>query len=219
MSSWSARLPAEAARTLDELEKCIDELSPDLRAAAYCLLNLRSALMSRIAPSALEGVEAFKMRYHGDYHLAQVLRVENDFVITDFEGEPGRSLEEREEKHSHLRDVAGMLCSFSYLSAVAANHMTMERPADRHRVGPIVQSLEEDTSAAFLSGYRNSIGAGENNVLPSDPDKANHLIGFFVIEKALYELRYEMNNRPDWLPIPLYSLIRALEDKEAHYDI
>jgi Asp-tRNA(Asn)/Glu-tRNA(Gln) amidotransferase B subunit len=102
---------------------------------------------------------------------------------------------------------------------VAANHATSERPADRHRAGPLVQAWEEDATAAFLKGYRLALALTDNRVLPSAAGAADRLIGFFVIEKALYELRYEMGNRPDWLSIPLFSLIRTLEDKEEHYDI
>jgi maltose alpha-D-glucosyltransferase/alpha-amylase len=219
LTSWSEHLRNEAVATLDDLEKHRENQSADMRAAIDRLLALRKTLLERISPAALAGVDADKMRYHGDLHMGQVLRVENDFVITDFEGEPGRTIEERHAKHSPLRDVAGILRSFSYVSAVAANHATSERPADRHRAGPLVQSWEEDATAAFLKGYRLALALTDNRVLPSAAGAADHLIGFFVIEKALYELRYEMDNRPDWLSIPLFSLIRTLEDKEEHYDI
>ena len=219
LAGWASKLRDEAARTLDELERAVDGFAPDLRAATCRLLKLRDELMSRIGPPALAGAAVCKMRYHGDYHLGQVLRVENDFVITDFEGEPGRSLEERQQKHSPLRDVAGMLRSFSYVSAVAANHTTAERPGDRHRLGPLVHAWEIDASTAFLRGYHDVVGSGIGKILPSDPDAAERMIGFFIIEKALYELRYEMSHRLDWLPIPLFSLVRVLEDREIHYEI
>ena len=149
------------------------------------------------------------MRYHGDYHLGQVLRVEDDFVIIDFEGEPGRPMEERRQKHSPLRDVAGMLRSFSYAAAVATNRVTAERPADRSRTGPLVKTWELQSSEAFLAGYRQAIKGCA--AWPEEPGVAERLIKFFVIDKALYEMRYEMNNRPDWLAIPLFSLIRSLD--------
>ena len=213
LAAWSAHLRREAVATLDDLEKSRDNQPPELRAATDQLLSLRKTLLDRVCTSSLEGIVAAKMRYHGDYHLGQILRMENDYVITDFEGEPGRSLEERHEKHSPLRDVAGMLRSFSYVSAVAANRATTERPQDRHRIGPLVEAWEQDVSAAFLRGYQNAIASSSNSAWPSEPNAAKQLLGFFVIEKALYELRYEMDNRPDWLCIPLFSLIRRLEDK------
>ncbi len=180
----------------------------EIRAAADHLLSLRTALLDRTSPLALAGVTAAKMRYHGDYHLGQVLLVANDFIITDFEGEPARPMEERRRKHSPLRDVAGMLRSFSYVAAVATNHITTERPADRHRLGPLVQTWESETTQAFLKGYRDAIQGCP--VLPVEAGPAQRMIDFFVIDKAIYELRYEMNNRPDWLAIPLFSLLRAL---------
>ena len=159
----------------------------------------------------LAGLSAVKTRYHGDYHLGQVLLVNNDFLITDFEGEPARSVEERRRKHSALRDVAGMLRSFSYASAVAVNHCTSERPADRSRIGPLAANWEEDTADAFLAGYLDAIAGCP--VYPEQPLHAQALIRLFVLEKALYELRYEMDNRPEWLSIPLYALLRQLGPK------
>ena len=208
LAAWSAQLRDEAVATLDALEKRRGALGDELRAAADRLLALRQVLLDRISPAALAAIVAAKMRYHGDYHLGQVLRVGEDFVITDFEGEPARTLEERSQKHSPLRDVAGMLRSFSYVASVAANHATLERPADRRRLGPLVRNWEQQTSEAFRQGYREAIA--ECPAWPAVPGAADRLIEFFVVEKALYELRYEMNNRPDWLSIPLFSLLRLV---------
>ncbi len=213
LATWSTQIHAEAVATLDALENSRDGLSGELHATCDRLLSLRPTLLDRISPRALAGISAAKMRYHGDYHLGQVLLVENDFIITDFEGEPARSLEERRQKHSPLRDVAGMLRSFSYVSAVAANRATSERPADRHRLGPLAQTWEKEVGEAFLKGYRDTIEGCP--AWPSDAGAMEQLIEFFVIEKALYELRYEMDNRPDWLSIPLFSLLRTLDHQEG----
>ena len=194
---------------MNELESRRSSLPENLRAAGDHLSALRPTLLDRISKKALAGISAAKMRYHGDYHLGQVLRVDNDFVIIDFEGEPGRPMEERRQKHSPLRDVAGMLRSFSYAAAVATNRITAERPADRSRIGPLVKTWESQVTDAFLVGYRKAIKGCL--AWPEEPGAAERLIEFFVIEKALYEMRYEMNNRPDWLPIPLFSLIRSLD--------
>lgn len=213
LSAWSDRLHAEAVTTLDRLESRRDTLSDELRDATNHLLLLRLTLLDRISPAALAGISAAKMRYHGDYHLGQLLLSDNDFIITDFEGEPARPMAERHQKHSPLRDVAGMLRSFSYVSAVATNRATINRPNDRHRLGPLVQRWEKDASEAFLKGYRDVIQGCP--AWPVDPGAMERLTEFFVIEKALYELRYEMDNRPDWLPIPLFSLLRTLDHKEG----
>ena len=214
LAAWSARLHAEAVATLDGLENHREKLSGELHEACDHLLSLRPVLLDRISPHALAGISAARMRYHGDYHLGQVLLVENDFIITDFEGEPARPLDERRQKHSPLRDVAGMLRSFSYVSTMATNRATTERPADRHRLGPLVQIWEQEASEAFLRGYRDTIRGCPS--WPTDPGAAERMIEFFIIEKALYELRYEMDNRPDWLPIPLFSLLRTL-DHQGEY--
>jgi maltose alpha-D-glucosyltransferase/alpha-amylase len=212
ISLWSTQLQAEAVATLDKLEQHRDGLPAEVRSASDHLLAMRPYVLDRISVAALTGIEAAKMRYHGDYHLGQVLLVDNDFIITDFEGEPARPLAERRMKHSPLRDIAGMLRSFSYVAAVATNRATIERPADRHRFGPLVQTWETETGAAFLKGYQETIRGCPS--WPADQAAAQRLIEYFVIDKALYELRYEMDNRPDWLSIPLYSLLRALDHHE-----
>lgn len=212
ISAWSVQLQTEAVATLDKLENRRNELPTELRFASDQLLSLRPSVLDRISPAALSGIAAAKMRYHGDYHLGQVLLVDNDFIITDFEGEPARPLDDRRQKHSPLRDIAGMLRSFSYVAAVATNRATIERPADRHRLGPLVQTWEHETSEAFLKGYRDAIQGC--SAWPEAPGAAERLIEFFIIDKALYELRYEMDNRPDWLSIPLFSLLRVLDHHE-----
>ncbi|MDP3030754.1 MAG: putative maltokinase, partial [Rhodocyclaceae bacterium] len=212
ISAWSVQLQTEAVATLDKLENRRNELPTELRFASDQLLSLRPSVLDRISPAALSGIAAAKMRYHGDYHLGQVLLVDNDFIITDFEGEPARPLDDRRQKHSPLRDIAGMLRSFSYVAAVATNRATIERPADRHRLGPLVQTWEHETREAFLKGYRDAIQGC--SAWPEAPGAAERLIEFFIIDKALYELRYEMDNRPDWLSIPLFSLLRVLDHHE-----
>ena len=213
LSNWSNALQAEAVATLDELERRSDAFPEEVRAGCDRLSALRPVLLDRISPQALAGIAAAKTRYHGDYHLGQVLRVDSDFVIIDFEGEPARSMDERRQKHSPLRDVAGMLRSFSYAAAVATNRLTNEDPLDRHRADPLVESWEEQVGDAFMSGYRDAIQGCP--AWPEEAGAAERLIEFFVIEKALYELRYEMGNRPDWLAVPLFSLLRNLDDQGA----
>ncbi|WP_300320490.1 maltose alpha-D-glucosyltransferase [Accumulibacter sp.] len=212
LANWSNALKAEAVATLDELERRREDFPDDVREGCDRLSTLRPVLLNRISQEALAGISAAKTRYHGDYHLGQVLRVDSDFVIIDFEGEPARSMDERRQKHSPLRDVAGMLRSFSYAAAVATNRMTSEDAADRHRAGPLVEVWEEQVRDAFMSGYRKAVQGCP--AWPEEAGAAERLIEFFVIEKALYELRYEMGNRPDWVAVPLFSLLRNLEDQE-----
>ncbi len=211
LATWSRAAHEQAVAVLDMLEARRDEMPEDARPGIDRLLAQRSRLLDHFGSSALRGVTGLKTRYHGNYHLGQVLLAQNDFIITDFEGNPDRPLAERRRKHSPLRDVASMLRCFSYVSAVATNRATAERLADRHRFGPLVQRWEMETAAAFLSGYTNATAA-----CPAFRDALPHirpLIEFFTLEKALDELRYEMDHRPEWLPIPLFSLLRRLDEK------
>lgn len=213
LTAWSSQLHAEMTTTLSELEKRVSGLSEELRQDALRLLSLRADLLRQISPQALGTIAASKMRYHGDYHLGQVLLKENDFIITDFEGEPARSMEERQKKHSPLRDVAGMLRSISYVAAMATQHTRTEHPADSPRLALLIQTWWRMATDAFFKSYCQTIRGYP--AAPLDAEEMDRLIRFFVMEKALYELRYEMDNRPDWLSIPLQGLLRTLDHRDA----
>jgi maltose alpha-D-glucosyltransferase/alpha-amylase len=172
------------------------------------LLESRSAIVSHLPTLAPSGLQACKTRLHGDYHLGQVLMVENDFVIIDFEGEPARDPEERRQKHSPLKDVAGMLRSFDYAGMMALQRRSIDRPQERERLAPYAEEWVRRASAAFLAGYRQA--AQGCCVWPEDPAHGEALIQLFTWEKALYEVRYEMGNRPDWLGVPLRGLVSLL---------
>ena len=155
-------------------------------------------------PTRLDGI---KIRYHGDYHLGQVLLRQNDFVIIDFEGEPARTLDERRQKHSPLRDVAGMLRSFNYAGYTALSRMVAERPEDYAMVELWTREWETETARTFLQAYEENVrGSG----LYADWEGARRLLDLFVLEKALYELRYELNNRPAWVHIPLHGILELV---------
>jgi trehalose synthase-fused probable maltokinase len=147
-----------------------------------------------------------KTRVHGDYHLGQVLRTAGgDFVIIDFEGEPARPLEERREKTSPLRDVAGMLRSIGYAAATLAREVghTLDLPTRELRGG----RWERDARAAFLDGY---LAAEATDILPHDTANVHKLIALFETEKVFYELSYELNHRPDWVAIPMRGISKLL---------
>ena len=209
VARWLDNIRQEAVATFDRLEDRRAAMPESLHAACNRLLTQRPALLELMNTQTLNGLKATRTRYHGDFHLGQVLLVQDDFIITDFEGEPARPLAERRAKHSPLRDVAGMLRSFSYAAAVAVNRCTTERPADRKQIGPLAQSWENETEAAFLASYRKAIAGCPS--WPANEQHAKRLIDLFLIEKALYELRYEMDNRPDWLAIPLFALLRKID--------
>src|SRR3954452_17259333 len=146
------------------------------------------------------GVGGKLIRHHGDYHLGQtLLSREGDWVILDFEGEPARPLIERRRKRSPLRDVAGMLRSFAYVAS--ASDLQHGRPAP--------EAWEAHAREAFLGAYYDAI---EPALLPASEAGTEKLLQIFELEKAVYELRYELNNRPDWVRIPTAGILRLLEE-------
>jgi maltokinase len=139
------------------------------------------------------------IRQHGDLHLGQTLLAPDRWVVLDFEGEPARPLIERRRKRSALRDVAGMLRSFAYAASAA----------ELQRGTPAPDGWEERARESFLTGY---FGAVDPSLLPPGDAAARTLLTIFELEKAVYELRYELNNRPDWLRIPVAGIARLLEE-------
>lgn len=211
IAAWCNEARTKAVTALDALEACRADFAEDVRTGIDRLLAQRQALLGHFTPRQLANTGGLKTRYHGNYHLGQVLLAQNDFVITDFEGNPERPLAERRRKHSPLRDVASMLRCFSYIAAVATNRATAERPADRHRLGPLVQRWETETTVAFLSGYY--AATGKSTALASTLEASRPLVEFFALEKALDELLHELNQRREWLAIPLFSLLRRLDEQ------
>lgn len=158
--------------------------------------------MTEVAPGVA------RLRCHGDYHLGQVLWVENNFIVIDFEGEPARSLAERRRKQSPLKDVAGMLRSFSYVAYAALFASTQTRPEDFRRLEPWANFWQYWTSVRFLRGYL-ATAPGAVFVPPQRRDLAL-LLEALLLDKALYELHYELNNRLDWVRVPLQGIWQLL---------
>ena len=152
-----------------------------------------------------------RIRIHGDYHLGQVLWTGKEFVVIDLEGEPLRPLSERRLKRSPLRDVAGMLRSFDYAAWVALRAIPVSAdagPLERESLAPLAEQWVAWVSASFLLGYWSSTDSA--TFVPRDPEERRLLLGAFVLEKAIYEIGYELNNRPNWVDIPLRGLARLL---------
>ncbi len=153
------------------------------------------------------GARGKLIRHHGDLHLGQTLLADDDgggtrWVILDFEGEPARSLLERRRKRSGLRDVAGMLRSFAYVASAS----------DIQRSRPAPEGWEERAREAFLAGYLEAV---DSALLPPGEANTRRLLSVYELEKAVYELRYELNNRPDWVRIPVAGIARLLEEPIA----
>jgi len=191
----------EARRSFDMLRERMSGLPPEAQQDAERLLAREAALLQRIEsfPTETAGPAAIKSRFHGDYHLGQVLVSRNDFVIIDFEGEPARSFTERRAKTSPLRDVAGMLRSFNYArwSSLKRN---AQNPEELLRLDSAASDWELQVRKAFLGGYADTLAVA--GAPPPEPE----LLSLFEIDKAMYELRYELNNRVDWLQVPMQGL-------------
>ena len=185
-----------------------DSLTRLVAAGAEELRPLADAIQARIA--RLEGVEdaGLRTRVHGDYHLGQVLSTPRGWMILDFEGEPARSLDERRAKQSPLRDVAGMLRSFSYAASTALYERCDPGSDEWHRLEPWANVWETLARERFLHGYLTR--SHEGRFLPPDRGALDVMLDVFEIDKAVYELGYERGHRPHWVRIPLRGITRVL---------
>ena len=138
------------------------------------------------------------IRTHGDYHLGQTLSTPRGWVIIDFEGEPGRALPERRQKRSPLRDVASMLRSFAYVTSAVELLRGQRAPED----------FEQRARSRFLERYLERV---DPTLLPAGEAQIANLLSIYELEKAIYELQYELDNRPDWVAIPVAGIRRLLE--------
>jgi maltose alpha-D-glucosyltransferase/alpha-amylase len=205
LESLRAALAAHAARAFDGLKSSLSRLPDDAVEQAALTLSRRGALLGKFAALTQLREVGQWTRIHGDYHLGQVLRSRGDFIILDFEGEPARTLEERRARHSPLKDVAGMLRSFSYAAFAALTHYITRRPAELEQMEPWARLWESSVSAEFLRAWRET--AGDAPIVPAAREHFNALLEIYVLDKALYELMYELNNRPAWIRIPLHGIL------------
>ncbi len=171
---------------------------------ADALLEQEDALHQLVGRLTQSGADALRTRVHGDFHLGQVLVVQGDAYIIDFEGEPARPMAQRRLKSCPLRDVAGLLRSFDYAVATAAPGRVAASPQAGERRMVLLQRFRDEASAAFLRAYREVLEAAERPWVP--PNAEQPLLDLFLIEKAAYEIRYEAANRPAWIGIPLQGL-------------
>ena len=206
IAALAQRLEAQIHSSLATLQEQIPTLPEADRSLAKDVLANRSKIAAVLArrPDASAGL--MKIRVHGDYHLGQLLWRESDFFILDFEGEPGRSVEERRAKHSPLKDVAGMLRSFSYAAECALHHSSKVHPDALEILEPWSILWRAWISAEFLKVYRRVA----SSLLPADDVTSERLLDWFKLEKTLFELRYELDYRPDWVRNPLLGLLQLI---------
>jgi maltose alpha-D-glucosyltransferase / alpha-amylase len=197
-----------ARRALSVLGTRAPLLASHTAERVHTLLALQPALFARLDVLGATRLTATRTRCHQDYHLGQLLWTGTRYALLDFEGEPARSLADRRRKRSPLTDVAGMLRSYSYAAWSGLFAWSRAHKADALERAPWATLWEAAVTAAFLSSYfADTHGA---SFIPSDHTQLAALLELLMLDKALYELDYELNNRPDWLPVPVEGLLRLL---------
>src|SRR3989442_745872 len=208
VTAWIERLGEDVGRTCDAVRARLAAIPRELADDARMLLGSETALRSRARDLVALGAErCMKVRVHGDYHLGQTLRTEAGFVVLDFEGEPARPIAERRRKQCALVDVAGMLRSLDY-----AVHATLTPASAPTRDG---ERWIRRASAAFLEGYLEGVATAPTRLFPTSPAGFARALAVFELDNALYQVRYELDNRPAWLAIPLRGLTRLLARERA----
>jgi maltose alpha-D-glucosyltransferase/alpha-amylase len=210
--SWKNEVLRRAQHAFDGLGRRRADLSDNDRQLVEALLSYREALPRRLGQMLPDHVEAMKIRHHGDFHLGQMLIAKDDVAIIDFEGEPRRSIEERRRKAPAARDVAGLIRSVDYSVTAALERALKSAPDEDGRIARALDGWRERTVAAFLVAYRQSLN--DARLWPRSPEQADRLLDFFLLEKAFYEIEYELAHRPDWLHVPLAGTWRILARPE-----
>ena len=203
-------LIAEATAALKLLRSKFQTLSENAKELAEWVLNRRQQIFSRLQAFMTSPICVHKIRIHGDYHLGQVLFTGKDFVIIDFEGEPMRPIEARRQKRPAFQDLAGMIRSFHYAVYAALLQGEMRSTQGLHRLMPFGEIWFCEVSRAFLKSY---LAVAESApFVPKTLDERERLLNAFLLSKAMYELLYELNNRPDWVVIPLRGIVQILSE-------
>jgi maltose alpha-D-glucosyltransferase/alpha-amylase len=205
---WIEDTLARAERVFDTLKQRRETLREADRLLVDQALAQRATLRDRLSALLPPDIDGLNIRHHGDFHLGQMLIVKDDIFIIDFEGEPRRPLAERRRKAPAARDVAGLIRSIDY-SATAALERALKVASDEHgKLGAALSEWRDRAAAAFLAAYRETMT--HQHLWPADRHAAGQLLNFFLLEKAFYEIEYELAHRPDWLRVPLTGMLRIL---------
>jgi maltose alpha-D-glucosyltransferase/alpha-amylase len=208
---WTEALLARARSVFVLLESNLTSLAEPASTLAERLLEHCDAITGHIKRASGETYGGMKIRHHGDFHLGQVLMAKDDAYILDFEGEPRRSLEERRSKEPPARDVAGFLRSIDYATSAAIHRAPSLNPEDRATLAHRMRAWGERMMAAYWESYRETLG--DAHLWPTEESKTRDLLNLFLLEKALYEIGYELSNRPSWLHIPIEATLRMLQER------
>jgi maltose alpha-D-glucosyltransferase/alpha-amylase len=210
-AQWSQALSERASRAFEMLESHSDLLAESASVLARRLLEKREAISAYIEGIRSARFDGSKIRHHGDFHLGQVLIAKDDAYILDFEGEPRKSLEQRRHKAPAARDVAGFLRSVDYATTSAIDRAPNVSAEERGVLAQRVRSWGSRLCGAFWDSYRDTLT--DTHYWPADATQVRKLVELFLLEKAFYEIEYELTNRPTWIHIPLEGTWRILEER------
>jgi maltose alpha-D-glucosyltransferase/alpha-amylase len=211
---WIEEVVARAERVFDTLKQKRDTLKEADRLLVDQILAQRAALHDRLCALLPQDIDCLNIRHHGDFHLGQMLIVKDDIFIIDFEGEPRRPLAERRRRAPAARDVAGLIRSIDYSATAALERALKVAPDEQGKLGAALAEWRDRAAAAFLDTYREIMT--NQRLWPADPHAAEQMLNFFLLEKALYEIEYELAHRPEWLRVPLTGVLRILSQQTQH---
>jgi maltose alpha-D-glucosyltransferase/alpha-amylase len=208
---WIEDMIGRAERVFDALQQRRETIKEADRLLVDQVLTQRATLRDRLGALLPQDIDGLNIRHHGDFHLGQILIVKDDIFIIDFEGEPRRALNERRRKAPAARDVAGLIRSIDYSATAALERALKVAPDEQGKLGAALAEWRERSAAAFLAAYREVMT--NQRLWPADPLAAEQMLNFFLLEKAFYEIEYELAHRPEWLRVPLTGMLRILSQQ------
>ena len=210
---WREDLTARVERVFDTLEQETSTIREADRPSVDKMLAQRPILHDRLNAPLPPNSDGLKICHHGDLHLGQILIVTDDIFIIDFEGEPRRAIGERRRKAPAARDVAGLIRSIDYSTTAALDRALKVAPDYCGKVRSGLVEWRDRSTAALLAAYRQVVT--KTRLWPADPQAADQMLDFFLLEKVLYEIEYELAHRPDWLRVPITGMLRILSQRPS----
>jgi maltose alpha-D-glucosyltransferase / alpha-amylase len=207
---WIGETMAQADRVFDALKQRRDSFREADRPLVDQALAQRDNLHARLRALLPPEIESLSIRHHGDFNLGRILIVKDDIFITGFGGGPRQTLAERRRKAPAARDAAGLIGSIDFSAAAALERALKIAPDEHGKLAKALARWRDRSSDAFLAGYHEAMT--NRGLWPADPRAASDMVNFFLLEKAFHEIDYELTHRPDWLHVPLTSMLRTLSE-------
>ena len=208
VARWIDDVVSRAEQVFEALKQQRNGIRESDRSLVDQALAQRATLRNRLGALLPADTDGLNIRHHGDFHLGQMLIVKDDIFIIDFEGEPRRPVEERRRKAPAARDVAGLIRSIDYSAAAALERTLNVAPDEQGKLGAALAEWRDRSAETFLAAYRETLT--HQRLWPAEAEAAERLLNFFLLEKAFYEIEYELAYRPEWLRIPLTGMLRIL---------